>query len=253
MNLLLLRPEECVSETRAVMRGERAAALVKEHALKAGLSIRAGMRGGKLGRALIRSASKDLVEAELELNEKPLARHPILLAIGICRPQTVKKVIQAVTTLGAAELHFVRTESAEKSYFSSQALHEDAIKEEIDKGLSQAVDTEPPIVTVQKKFLSFFEDFLPARLKELHWEEEGGTARVIAATRVQSSALAAVGGKKQRFVAAVGPEAGWSEFEENRLLELGFKPITLGERVLRVETAVTALIAQIQLITSTGG
>lgn len=41
--------------------------------------------------------------------------------------------------------------------------------------------------------------------------------------------------KKILFI--VGPEGGFSQQEENLMLENGFEPVTLGKRVLRVETA----------------
>ena len=35
----------------------------------------------------------------------------------------------------------------------------------------------------------------------------------------------------------IGPEGGWTDEERNRLVELGARPVSLGPRVLRVETA----------------
>jgi RsmE family RNA methyltransferase len=45
---------------------------------------------------------------------------------------------------------------------------------------------------------------------------------------------------------AVGPERGWSPREREMLREAGFRFVHLGERVLRVETAVVAAVSLVR-------
>jgi 16S rRNA (uracil1498-N3)-methyltransferase len=45
----------------------------------------------------------------------------------------------------------------------------------------------------------------------------------------------------------IGPEGGWTEGEAAELLELGCRPVWLGERVLRVETAAVVAAARVLL------
>ncbi len=47
-------------------------------------------------------------------------------------------------------------------------------------------------------------------------------------------------------VVLVGPEGGWSPGELAELEQLGCRPISLGERTLRVETA--AIVASVKLL-----
>ena len=42
---------------------------------------------------------------------------------------------------------------------------------------------------------------------------------------------------------AVGPEGGFSEYEESRFEEAGLRPVSLGARILRTEFAVASLLA----------
>jgi 16S rRNA (uracil1498-N3)-methyltransferase len=51
-----------------------------------------------------------------------------------------------------------------------------------------------------------------------------------------------------RFVIAAGPEAGFTEAEEEKLVGLGFVPVRLGARVLRTETAALAALAALNAL-----
>jgi 16S rRNA (uracil1498-N3)-methyltransferase len=53
---------------------------------------------------------------------------------------------------------------------------------------------------------------------------------------------------ENRIVLAAGPEAGFTEEEEARLVEAGFVPTSLGPRVLRTETAAVAALAALNAL-----
>ena len=48
-------------------------------------------------------------------------------------------------------------------------------------------------------------------------------------------------------IVAVGPEGGWSDYELRMFEAVGFRRVSLGPRVLRTDTAVVALLAQLTL------
>ena len=53
---------------------------------------------------------------------------------------------------------------------------------------------------------------------------------------------------ESQFILAAGPEAGFTEDEEARLVEAGFVPASLGPRVLRTETAAVAALAALNAL-----
>ena len=61
--------------------------------------------------------------------------------------------------------------------------------------------------------------------------------------------LRAMGAERApRVVLAIGPDGGWVPFEADLLEAHGFRPFSLGPRILRVETAVPVLLGQVVLL-----
>jgi len=52
--------------------------------------------------------------------------------------------------------------------------------------------------------------------------------------------------RTDRFIGIIGPEGGFSEEEVERAENAGFVPISLGNRILRSETAALTLVAIVQ-------
>jgi RsmE family RNA methyltransferase len=50
---------------------------------------------------------------------------------------------------------------------------------------------------------------------------------------------------KQKTVLAIGPEGGFTDYETELLTKKGFEPVSIGERILRVEYAVAACIGKL--------
>ena len=50
---------------------------------------------------------------------------------------------------------------------------------------------------------------------------------------------------EQPITLAIGPEGGFNDFEIETFEAQGFEPVHLGERILRVEAAVPALLSRL--------
>jgi RsmE family RNA methyltransferase len=91
-----------------------------------------------------------------------------------------------------------------------------------------------PIIKLEKLFKPFVEDRLPALLQNSH----GIVAH-------PSSADACPIGFDKDCVLAIGPEGGFTDYEIDKLSAAGMCGVHLGARILRVENALTALVARL--------
>jgi len=145
--------------------------------------------------------------------------------------------------MGVRRIFLTNARRVEKSYFKASALSDEAIREALRSGLEQAVDTVVPEVSIHHRFRPFAEDVLPAYA--------ANTSHRLLAHPGASSPLWEVyppQAQKEPVILAIGPEGGWVDFEVELLVGNGFLPFTIGSRILRVDTVVPALLAQVQLL-----
>jgi 16S rRNA (uracil1498-N3)-methyltransferase len=80
------------------------------------------------------------------------------------------------------------------------------------------------------------------------WTAPAISTRLLLSLDAQARTLAGALGVGTDAVVAGGPEGGLTAREEQLLLERGFVPVTLGQRVLRAETAPLAALAALALL-----
>ncbi|NLF24086.1 MAG: RNA methyltransferase [Deltaproteobacteria bacterium] len=246
MNSIIIFPEEFTAQNLAVLRGVRAHYALQVHDLKVGLTVAAAKLGGERGRASVKRADPQEVWLETDLTDAPFPVLPYELIVAVPRPQTVRKVAQIAATLGLSRVHIIRSANVEKSYLSSRALTPENLLAEGLKGLEQSGGSLLPEVMVHRRFRPFLEDYLSPRLGELK-----PALKVVATPGAKcgiDSLKFSGGGCSKTALVAIGPESGWNNFEVLSFERLGFKQINLGVRILRVESALIWLIAQLELL-----
>jgi RsmE family RNA methyltransferase len=230
VNLLLLDDADFRAETRAVVSGRRLEHVRRVHRAEPGESLRVGRIGGSLGSGRILRIDEDALELEVRLDAAPPPPSPIELVVALPRPPSLRKVLQQATAMGVKRLTFIGSRRVEKSYWQSHALRPEALREQLLLGLEQARDTILPQVDFQRRFRPFVEDELPGRPPGLLAEPD-------------APAPCPRGAGARTLI--VGPEGGFIPFERELLEAQGVEPVGLGPRVLRVETAVVALLARL--------
>lgn len=234
MNLLLLAPEDCPAPGRARLAGRRLQHVREVHRAGAGDSLRVGLLGGQMGSALITSLTPDALELEFSLEQAPPAKLPLTLLLGLPRPKMLKRIFQTVAAMGVQRLVLMNSYRVEKSFWDSPWLAPEAVREQLLLGLEQARDTVLPEVLLEPRFKPFVEDRLPALA--------AGGRRLVAHPGAAAACPVSMSGPA---TLAIGPEGGFIPYEVELLQRGGFEPVHLGPRILRVETAVTALVARL--------
>lgn len=234
MNLLLLEEGDFVAPGHALLHGRRLKHLHDVHRAEAGDSLRVGLLGGAMGEGRLTVLEADHAELQVSLYQPPPAKLPLTLLLALPRPKMLRRVLQTVATMGVPRLVLLNSYRVEKSFWQTPFLEPAAIREQLILGLEQGRDTVLPEVVIEKRFKPFVEDRLPALA--------AGTRALVGHPGPWPDCPRAVEGP---VTLAIGPEGGWIPYEVEKLQTTGFEAVQLGERILRVETAVTALLARL--------
>ena len=234
MNLLLLEDADFVAADRAVLSGRRLKHLHEVHGAESGDSLRVGRLGGLMGRGTLLTLDEQHAELRVELDQPPPTKLPLTLLLALPRPKMLKRVLQTVAAMGVPRLVLLNSYRVEKSFWQTPFLEPEAIREQLLLGLEQARDTVLPEVSIEKRFKPFVEDRLPAISAD--------TLGLVGHPGDYPACPRAV---NEAVTLAIGPEGGWIPYEVDKLQEAGLAPVQLGERILRVETAVPALLARL--------
>lgn len=234
MNLLLFTPEDCPEPGRIRLRGRRLQHVTGVHRAGVGETLRVGLLGGEMGAATIVALSPEALELEYTLDQPPPPKLPLTLLLGLPRPKMLKRILQTIAALGVQRLILMHSYRVEKSFWHSPWLEPAALREQLLLGLEQARDTVLPEVSIEPRFKPFVEDRLPALCQ--------GRRCLLAHPATAAACPVAV---NQPLVLAIGPEGGFIPYEVEKLAAAGFVPVHLGPRILRVETAVPALVSRL--------
>ena len=226
MNLVLLFPEDFISPTRVRVSGRR----LEEINRIGSDELRVGMIDGRVGTASIVSPG----ELEVFLNSDPPDPLSLTLVLALPRPKVLNRVLAAVTSIGIKRIYLINSWRVEKSYWKSPRLSDSNIHAQCIFGLEQARDTVMPRVELRRFFRPFVEIELPSIA--------AGSLSLVAHPVAADACPRDV---KEPVTLAIGPEGGFIAEEIASFERIGFRAVHFGPRILRVETAVAALVGRI--------
>jgi len=241
MNLILLQQHE-LDNGQVILRDHRSDHIRTILKAEVGDRLRVGLVNGPLGQGVVCELDRKSVTLAVELGQDipPVPQTDLILALP--RPIMLKRVLAQATALGVARIFLVNANRVEKSFFNASLLQDQAYERYLLQGLEQAMDTRVPELSIHKRFRPFVEDLLPGLMERqslklvAHPTAKGGLEN-LARPPIQGAAAL-----------AIGPEGGWLDFEIEKLQEQGFTPFTLGDRILRVDTAVPVILGQLNLL-----
>ena len=234
MNLLLLEDSDLINPDTAILQGRRLQHLRAVQRVEPGDTLRVGLLDGLMGEGRITTLDEQQAELSIRLETSAPAKLPITLLLALPRPKMLKRVLQTISAMGVPRLILLNSYRVEKSFWQTPFLSPEAIREQLLLGLEQARDTVLPEIIIEKRFKPFVEDRLP--------DLAAGTLGLTGHPGDYPACPRAV---TQPVTLAIGPEGGWIPYEVALLEKAGLLPVQLGERILRVENAVPALLARL--------
>ncbi len=232
MNLVLLFDNDFIpGSLTAVLEGRRLRHVTNIHRASPGDSLKVGLANGRTGQGLITDMDRQQLRLEVSLDREPPPPLPLNLVLALPRPKVLNRVVAAAASMGVKNIWLIHAYKVEKSYWQSPRLSLENLVAQSVLGLEQARDTVLPAIVLKNRFKPFVEDDLPAI-----------TAGTLALVADPSGLAPPPVDLTIPVTLAIGPEGGFIPYEIDMLARSGFASVHLGQRILRVETAIPAMI-----------
>ena len=230
MNMILFEalPEGCLIPAS----DERARHIIEVLKLKEGESFRMGIINTSEGDAAVTKITDEGVFFNYEPKTVPVM-HPVTLLCAQVRPICMKRILREAVSLGVRNIILCGSDTGEKSYLSSNLYRTGEYREYLLDGAMQACHAGMSEV--------FFTNTADGAIKKVR--ELCPSSDLIVLDNVVGSVPLSSAQVGPDAVIAIGPERGWSDRERRIFSEAGYRPMLLGSRVLRTETACSAGVA----------
>ena len=191
--------------------------------LAVGGTFHVGIENGLRGIATIAALAPKLAFS-VAWEKSPQARLPLTVLVGLPRPQTAKKILHDLASLGTARIVFFESAKGDPGYLTSSLWKDGEWREHVLKGTEQACSTLVPEVTRVGSLADAI-----ALIDTTAWKLALDPYAATGTPELPAPAGAAV--------LAIGPERGFADEERAMLRAAGFGCAHLGDRILRVEAA----------------
>lgn len=236
MNLILLEPKEVSDFGDVSLTGTRAEHLRNVLKVQPGQNVRFGILDGPRGVGTVTSLAEGAVSLRCAFETVVPPRPRVDLLLALPRPKVMRRLWAQLAALGVGQVLITNAERVERNYFDTHVLDSSCYHPLLVEGLQQARDTRVPKVSIHRQFKVLVEDELDARFRSGLRLVADPSANAPMDPVVRESI-------EDRVLLAVGPEGGWNSFETGLMAAHGFRPVGMGARTLRTDTACVALLA----------
>jgi 16S rRNA (uracil1498-N3)-methyltransferase len=202
-----------------------------------GDTLHIGVVDGPEGIGTIRSTDADgtIVEAIWSREMRPSL--PIHVAIGHPRPPVLQRLWRDLAAMRVASIHVFSGDLSERSYFDSSIWHD--VDARVRDGLSQGKHTARPEIRKHAKLVELFDE-----IPRVRYGYYGAISNDLSVP-LYSAVTQIADRHESPVVVCIGPERGLSDREHTLLEEYRFVPVSLGNAVLRTETATIGILVGI--------
>jgi len=237
VNLLILEPGE-----RSLSPADsRARHILRVLKLVPGDTVRAGELGARLGTAMLTATEGGRVDLAFTAIDDPPPRANVELLLGHPRPIVLRRMLRDLSAIGPARIAVTVTDLGEKSYYRSNLWDDTATP--LREGAAQGGSTLVPEVTRHWSLSQALNTVgAPAGRRLALHAQSSGVPHLLTVLAALAPGAPVPERSQSALALAVGSERGWSERELGLLAEHGFAWATLGQRILRTETAAAAAV-----------
>ena len=240
MNVILL-PADAFDGTQAIITDtEQRRHITAVLGAQVGDTLKIAKLDDKLGTGVITSIGADkILLNQVCCASDPPPKLPLTVILALPRPKVLRRLISDMTALGVTHIVLINSYRTDKSYWSSPLLAH--IDDFVQLGLAQAKDSIAPKITLAKRLKPFVQDELP---KLIDTADGAKQQALVAHPYAQTTFGAHTSIHGLPTVLIVGAEGGFIPYEIELFMSVGAVPVSLGARILRTESAVSALVGR---------
>ena len=233
MNIVLLDPRQTESEIWSIT-SKRQLEHLKQHInVQVGDTLKVGIREGKRYLTEVVEVTEQAVKLKPIQIEPVPEKLPVTLIVAMPRPKVLRRLIMDSVTLGVEKIILLHSYRVDKSYWQTPFLQQ--LDQYVTLGLEQAGDTIAPKIEIYKRFKPFVEDVLPGLI----------TADCPAYVAHPYADLKMPFAIDHSCTIVIGPEGGFIPYEVDLLIKNGCQAVSLGNRILRTETAISYVLGRL--------
>lgn len=241
MNLLLLEQSETEQAT-VELNDRRASHLINVLKVRPGAQLRTGVIG--LGSIVAHVEAVGPASVVLSLGEiTPTAPPTLHLVLAIPRPKALSRIVQAISSFGAASIALTNAWKVEKSYLASPRLHPQRLREDALVGCEQGRQCHLPVFRIFDRLTEFMEHDAYASVSSaskqfkclLHPEAPQTLSACLNDPHLQAK-------HSNETLLAIGPDGGFIPREIETFANAGYEVTRLNVGPLRTEVALAAAL-----------
>ena len=233
MNIVLLDPRQTESEVWSITSTRQLAHLRTHLNVQVGDRLKVGIREGQRYLTEVLMVSDSVIQVTPIKTEPVPAKLPVTLIVAMPRPKVLRRLIMDSVTIGVEKIVLLHSYRVDKSYWQTPFLQQ--IDQYVTLGLEQAGDTVAPKIEIYKRFKPFVEDVLPTWITV---ERPAYVAHPYAGMTMPNAITHAC-------TLLIGPEGGFIPYEIDLLEKNGCQAVSLGNRILRTETAIPYILGRL--------
>ena len=233
MNIVLLEAEQTQSEFWKIESPRQLQHLSQHVQLNAGDTLKVGIRNGqRYLTEVVTISEQHILLRPIQVEAVP-AKLPVHLILALPRPKVLRRMVMDAVTLGVQRISLIHSYRVDKSYWQSPFLQH--LDDYVTLGLEQAGDTIEPEIQLYQRFKPFVEDVLPTLISA---EQPAYVAHPYAEQQMPYAI-------QHPCSLIIGPEGGFIPYEVELLQKNGCQAVSLGNRILRTETAVPYILGRL--------